>query len=335
MYQSLSDWYGTCNSSTVRLLNMKSTILRSTLLGVCATALLAQTQAPPPQDGGWRRFDDAAQLPPGGQAPFPGQAPPPGQYPNGPAPVYGPPAPAQLTVPAGTWLKVRVNQPISTDHNKTGDVFSATLVQPLIAQGFVVARPGQPLDARVSESLKAGRVKGTSQLAVELTDLTLVDGQRSPVKTELVQSSGGTTVGNDVAAVGTTTGVGAAIGAVAGGGIGAGIGAGAGLGASLIGVLVTRGRPTVIVPEEVLTFKTSAPITISTDAAPQAFQQAQPQDYYEARPVLQRRPPVGAAYYGGLGPYPYPYAYGPYPYYYGPGYYGPGVVIGGRYGRRW
>ncbi len=312
---------------------MKSIVLRSTLFGICATALLAQSQAPA-QDGGWRRFDDAQAAP---QGPPPGQPPAPGQYSNVPPPNYGAPAPATLTVPAGTWLKVRVNEPISTDHNKTGDVFSATLVQPLIAQGFVVARPGQPISARVSESLKAGRVKGTSQLAVELTDLTLVDGQHAPVKTELVQSSGGTTVGNDVAAVGTTTGVGAAIGAVAAGGVGAGIGAGAGLGASLIGVLVTRGRPTVIVPEEVLTFKTSAPITIATDAAPQAFQQAQPQDYYEARPVLQRRPPIGAAYYGGPGPYPYPYpyAYAPYPYYYGPGYYGPGVVISGRFGRRW
>ncbi len=309
---------------------MKSIVLRSTLFGICATALLAQSQAPA-QDGGWRRFDDAAAAP---QGQPPGPPPAPGQYSNVPPPNYGAPAPATLTVPAGTWLKVRVNEPLSTDHNKTGDLFSATLVQPLIAQGFVVARPGQPIGARISESLKAGRVKGTSHLAVELTDITLVDGQHAPLKTELVQYSGGSTVGRDVAAVGTTTGVGAAIGAAASGGVGAGIGAGAGLGASLIGVLVTRGRPTVILPEEVLTFKTSAPITIATDAAPQAFQQAQPQDYYEARPMLQRRP-VGAAYYGGPGPYPYPYAYGPYPYYYGPGYYGPGIVIGGRFGRRW
>ena len=124
-------------------------------------------------------------------------------------------------------------------------------------------------------------------------------------------------------------------------GIGAGIGAGAGLVASLAGVLITRGRPTVILPDGTLTFRTSEPITIATDAAPQPFQPAQPQDY-DSRPVLRRPPPPG--YYGGPAPAPYPYpypyagyAYGPGPYYYGPGYYGPGVVVYGRYGygRHW
>jgi hypothetical protein len=238
-------------------------------------------------------------------------------------------------------LTIHVDEPLSTDHNKTGDGFTATLVRPIIAQGFVVARPGQGLDGRISESVKAGRVEGTSKLAIELSDLNLVDGQRVPVKTQLAQYSGGTTVGNDVAAVGTTTGVGAAIGAAAGGGIGAGIGAGAGLVASLAGVLITRGRPTVILPDGTLTFRTSEPITIATDAAPQSFQPAQPQDY-DSRPVLRRPPPPG--YYGGPAPAPYPYpypyagyAYGPGPYYYGPGYYGPGVVVYGRYGygRHW
>jgi len=310
---------------------MKSILFRGTLLGLCATALVAQQPPPqqPQQDGGWRRFEDAA---PAGSQGAPAAPAPRPYYSNAPAPNYGAPAPSQLTIPAGTWLTIRVNEPLSTDHNRQGDAFTASLVQPLIAQGFVVARRGQTLGGRVSESLKAGRVKGTSQLAIELTDLSIVDGQHIPLKTELVQYSGGSSVGRDVAAVGATTAVGAAIGAAAdrNPGAGAGIGAGAGAAASLIGVLVTRGKPTVIVPEETLTFKTAVPMTITTDSAPQAFQQAQPQDYESARPALQRRPIAGA------GPYPYAYPYyGAYPYYWGPGYYGPSVVIGGRFGRRW
>lgn len=300
---------------------MKSTLLRGSVLGLCATALLAQQ----PQDGGWKRFEDAPPAAP--QAAPPPSAPAPRPYANVPAPNYGAPAPAQLTIPAGTWLTVRVNEPLSTDHNRAGDAFTASLAQPIIANGFVVARRGQTLGGRVSESLKAGRVKGTSQLAVELTDLSLVDGQHTPIKTELVQYAGGTSVGRDVAAVGGTTGFGAAVGAAAAGGVGAGIGAGAGAAASLIGVLVTRGRPTVILPEDVLTFKTSAPITISTEAAPQAFLQARPEDYdshYGPRPALAAGRPYP----------PPPYVYGPYPYYWGPGYY-PGVVVVGRFGHRW
>ena len=131
---------------------MKPILLRGMLFGFCATALLAQQQ----QNGGWRKFEDAA--------PAGSQGPTPRQYSNPPA-NYGPPAPAQLTIPAGSWVTVRVNEPISSDHNHQGDVFTASLVQPLISQGFVVARRGQMIGGRVSEALKAGRVKGTSQLA--------------------------------------------------------------------------------------------------------------------------------------------------------------------------
>src|ERR1700742_1217045 len=120
---------------------MKSTVLRSTLLGLCATAMFAQAPPPPqpaapPQDGGWRKFDDAgsASSPQG-----PSAAPAPRPYANAPAyppqPAY-PPPPPQITIPAGTWLTVRVNQVLSSDHNRTGDAFTATLAQPVIAQGF-------------------------------------------------------------------------------------------------------------------------------------------------------------------------------------------------------
>src|SRR5580693_6874321 len=109
---------------------MKSIFLRGTLTGLCATALLAQQQPPPPQDGGWRRFEDAQQA--GSQGAGPAPAPRP--YSNAPAQNYGSPAPVQLTIPAGTWLTIRVNEPLSSDHNRQGDAFTATLVQPLIAQ---------------------------------------------------------------------------------------------------------------------------------------------------------------------------------------------------------
>jgi len=330
---------------------MKSTVL---LIAFSAAVFAQDPQAQ--QQGGWRKFEDSPQVaapgsttPQAAQAPNQGQAAPgpyqnprpyqnpgpyqrqqppyPGPYGPAPAPVNMAPAPAQLTLPAGTWVTLRVNEPLSSDHNHTGDTFTATLTQPLVANGYVVARRGETIGGRVSEALKAGRVKGTSQLSIELTDMSLVDGQHLPLKTELVQASGGTSVGRDAAAIGTTTGVGAAIGGAAAGGIGAGLGAAAGLGASTIGVLVTRGRPTVILPEDTLTFKTSEPITISTTAAPMAFQPVRQQDYNPA-PTLERRPAYASGprpYYGPYGPYPYPYYYGPY--------YGGGIIIGGRFRR--
>jgi hypothetical protein len=234
-----------------------------------------------------------------------------------------------LTLPAGTWISVRADQVLSSDHNLPGDAFSATLAQPLVANGFVVARRGQILSGRVTDAVKAGRVKGTSHLALELTDVTLVDGQNIPVHTQLAQYSGGTSKGRDAAAIGTATGVGAAIGAAAGGGSGAGIGAGAGAAASTIGVLLTRGRPTEVYPESLLTFRTTEPITISTDRSSVAFEPVRQEDYapeaQPRQPQLARRRPG----YGGYGGYPYPYGYPPV-------YGSVGVVIvrgGGRYYR--
>ena len=234
-------------------------------------------------------------------------------------------SPSQLTLPAGTWISVRADQVLSSDHNLPGDEFSATLAQPLIANGLVVARRGQILSGRVSDAVKAGRVKGTSRLALELTDITLADGENVSVHTQLVQYSGDTSKGRDAAAIGTTTGIGAAIGAAAGGGAGAGIGAGAGAAASTIGVLLTRGRATEVYPESLLTFRTTEPITISTDRSSVAFEPVRQEDYEPAakprQPRLARRPPG----YGGYGyPYGYPPVYG-----------GVSVVVvrGGRYWR--
>src|SRR5207244_729697 len=179
--------------------------------------------------------------------------------------------PSTLTLPAGSWITVRLDEWLSSDRNRPGDAFTATLSQPLIANGRVIARRGQTVGGVVATAEKAGRVKGTSRLGLELTELSLVDGRQIQIKTTLLQSGGGTSVGRDVGAVGTTTAVGATIGAVADGGFGAGMGAIAGAAASAIGVLVTRGRPTVVYPEDVLTFRTKAPVTVSVESREDAF----------------------------------------------------------------
>lgn len=208
--------------------------------------------------------------------------------------------PAQLTLPAGTWVTVRTDQVLSSDHNQQGDEFSVTLAQPLVANGFVVARRGQILAGRVAEAVKAGKVKGTSRLALELTEVTLVDGENMPVHTQLFQYSGGTSKGRDAQAIGTATGVGAAVGAAADGGFGAGVGAAAGAAASTIGVLLTRGPATEVYPEALLTFRITEPLTISTDRAAMAFVPVHQEDYAPEgeprRPQLARRRP---GYFGG------------------------------------
>jgi hypothetical protein len=177
-------------------------------------------------------------------------------------------------------------------------------------------------------------VEGTSRLGLQLTQLSLVDGNQAPVQSQMVTRNGQTSVGRDAFAIGGTTAVGAAIGAGVNGGVGAGVGAGAGAVVGILGVLLTRGKPTVIYPESVVTFQIQAPLDIATDKSPQAFQ------YVNSRPNYAgygQGPATGYRGQGGYGPGGYPatpgpgYGYGPAPApVYGPGYY-PGYAYGYPY----
>jgi hypothetical protein len=311
--------------------------------------------APSAPSGGWRKFQPQdgvqAATQPGDPPPAPAALPSPNDpqdQPQGPPPQAPPQAryaPTTITLPPGTWVTVRVNEPLSSDHNQTGDAFTGTLLEPIVANGLLIARRGQTVTGLVSEAKKAGRVSGVSHLGLEITGIQLTDGRQVQVKTKLMERRGNTSYGRDAAAIGATTAVGAAIGAGVNGGVGAGVGAAAGLVASTIGVMLTRGRATVVYPETPLTFGLETPLTL--DNSQQAFQYSSQQDYNArvARPPMPR-PGYGSAYGPGYGAYPppapyyggyyapgYGYSY-PYPYFYGPSLY---FGFGGRrgYGRRW
>jgi hypothetical protein len=290
-------------------------VLSSLVLGMCFGSLPAAAQGQPSQNAVTVQQTDGQPTPDAA----PQNVPPASQV-----------VPPTVTLPAGTMIPVRLTEWLSSDRNQSGDQFSATLEQPLVANGWVVAARGQIVTGRVAQAKKAGRVSGVSQLGVELSELTLVDGQVLPVRTQLLQSSAGTSNGRDAAAVATTTGLGAAIGAAAEGGEGAAIGAGAGAVAGIIGVLTTRGRPTVIPAESMMTFRLEAPLGISTEQSQMAFQPVRPSDYRGDQDAYanHRRRVVSEP------PYPRPYYYYPDPWY-GWGFY-PGLYFGysGFYGPR-
>lgn len=249
------------------------------------------------------------------------------------------PLPSELTLPVGTIIQVRTNEWLSTDRNLPGDGFNATLAQPIVINGWVVAQRGQSVLGRVTMVQKN---HGTTQLGLQMSELTFVDGQLLPIQTQLSQTSAGTDSGRNVGVVGATTTTGAVIGAIAAGGQGAAVGAGIGAIAGL-GVITTHGKPTVIPPETLLTFQLQGPVTISTEKSKFAFHAVTPQDYNATRdsqqPQQQRfrgdgayppPPPPPAPYYG------YPYAYNPYFYPYGGwGYYPGPFVLGFGFGPRY
>jgi hypothetical protein len=199
--------------------------------------------------------------------------------------------PATLVLPAGTVITIEVSELVSSDLQQTGDHFVAALHHPLVVDGWVIARPGQTVVGRVADARKAGRVQGTSKLVLELEHLVLVDGYQASIATELMENSGPASHGRDVTVVAVTTGAGAAIGSICGR-RGAAIGAAVGATAGIAGVLLTRGEKVEIGPEQILTFRLSSPLLVSTGQTRQAFWQVTPDDYVtpERSPAPQIRP---------------------------------------------
>ena len=320
----------------------------SSTLAILATSGMLFAQS------GWRRFGDQPPTPVAQQAPAQGSQDPSqpvdrsdwqAQSPAPNSSNYAPPrygVPPQLTVAPGTFVTVRVDQMLSSNHNQPGDVFSATLMQPLVVRGVVVAQRGQSVMGRVAEARKSDSGHD-SRLGLELTSLTLADGTQVTVHSQLVARRGPTTpTGQQVGTVATTTAVGAAVGAAADWGRGAAIGAGAGAAAGIIGVMLTHNHPTVVYPETALTFRVETAVAVDTTRAPQAFRYVDPNEYdrpVQTRNLSPRRPTCGFGYGCAAGPYPGYYPYYPYPYpYWGPysGYgFGVGIGFGRGYGRRW
>ena len=183
----------------------------------------------------------------------------------------------------------------------------------MVANGWVVARRGQTILGRVDVAQKASEGNGVSRLGVEITELTLVDGEQVPVTTRMQQVAPppySQYPGRSAATVATTTAVGAIVGAAVGRGVGAAIGAGLGATTGAAIVLSSRGRATMIAPEALLTFQLTSPVSVSTDKGPVAFRPASQSDYRD-QDAYANGPARRLAYGPNYGP-----GYPPAPYYY-------------------
>ena len=161
--------------------------IRFALAAVTAAGLAwAQDQPAAPQaPGTWQHMGQAPDPEPVDRAAAAGA-------PQHTLPAYG--LPPQLTLKAGTYINVRINQELSSDRNHAGDTFSATLIQPVIVDGVVVAPRGQMVYGRVAEAEKAHGGKD-SRLGLELTSLMLADGTQAPIHSQLVAKQGPQTPG--------------------------------------------------------------------------------------------------------------------------------------------
>ena len=163
------------------------------------------------------------------------------------------PQPRYATIPSGIAVQVRLQDPLDSGVNLTGDTFRAILDHDLAVDGILVAPRGSMLDGKISHSERSGRVQGRATMALQLIALHI--GQQTyPIQTQILNFEADSSQKKDAAKVGIGAGLGAVIGAIAGGGKGAAIGAAVGGGAGGATVLATRGNEVKLESEQRLSF---------------------------------------------------------------------------------
>jgi hypothetical protein len=174
-----------------------------------------------------------------------------------------PPQSRSVTIANGTLIAVRLGETISTERNRQGDSFVATLDEPLVIDGLVIAEKGSRASGRVVDTVEAGRVKGLAHLSLELASLMTSDGQKVELRTARFEKEGPASKAEDAQKIGIGAAIGATIGAMAGGGKGAAIGAASGGAAGGGVVAATRGKPAVLPAETKISFRVEQPVTIT------------------------------------------------------------------------
>jgi hypothetical protein len=179
-----------------------------------------------------------------------------------PQPPPAPAAPAEVTIPAGTSLAVRVDQRISVKTSHAGETFTGEIVEPITTSGGNLLVPkGSRVKGVIDAAHRRGRFKGASLLELRLTAINL-DGMEYPLRTrDLAQRKKGK--GKRTAAfIGGGSGLGMLVGGLAGGGTGLLIGGLAGGGAGTAAAGLTGNRDLDIPAESIVRFKLADDVVI-------------------------------------------------------------------------
>ncbi len=93
------------------------------------------------------------------------------------------------TIPAGSTLEIRLQQPISSYSTRKGTAIAGVLIAPVIKDGRIVLPVGTAIDGSVVEVRKVGigLVHETAEIDLRLDRLVLAGGQVIPLETRLTE----------------------------------------------------------------------------------------------------------------------------------------------------
>jgi hypothetical protein len=170
--------------------------------------------------------------------------------------------PADVEIPAGTTLAIRINQHISVKTSRAGDHFDGEIAEPVATDnGRVIVTRGTPVDGVVAAAHKRGHFKGASILQLRLTAMT-VNGTRYPLQTSSLTRTKKGKGKRSAAFIGGGSGLGMLIGGVATGGTGLLIGGLAGAGAGTAAAGLTGNRDIDLPAESLIHFRLADAVSI-------------------------------------------------------------------------
>ncbi|HXX20250.1 MAG TPA: BON domain-containing protein [Candidatus Acidoferrum sp.] len=215
--------------------------------------------------------ESAQNVQPPATAATPEPAPPPAPEPTAapaPAPLPPPPPPPrEVEVPAGTTITVRMIDGVDSSVNNPGEIFHASLENPIVLDNEVVVPKGADVYVRLAAANSAGKFSGKSELHLEL--IKLESRGRSYSLVSSTYSLSGSSRGKDTATkVGGGAVLGAIVGAIAGGGKGAAIGATVGGAGGGVYQAATHGKQVRIPSETKLDFQLEQPFTATVTQRP-------------------------------------------------------------------
>ncbi len=171
----------------------------------------------------------------------------------------------EVTLPAGTRLRLRLDTSHTSDTARVEDLVRAHLSAPVVLNGRTVVPANAEVTGHVVSARPSGKVKGRGYLAVRFSELERGDDRYDIVTRPWAREAPGTKK-KDAATIGVPAGVGAVVGGVVGGKKGAAIGAGVGAGAGTGVVLSTSGREVSLPRGATLIVRLSAPLRVRIES---------------------------------------------------------------------
>jgi len=166
------------------------------------------------------------------------------------------------TIPTGAKVVIRMIDSINSETNKVGETFIAVLDEAISQGGVEVIPRGADVRGRIANINEAGRIAGSAQLGLELTQIVVNSIPYSVTTSEYNEVAEGR--GSQTAKrAGGGAAIGAIIGAIAGGKKGAAIGAGVGAGGATAVQVLTKGEKLNIPSETKLEFTLRTPLIVA------------------------------------------------------------------------